>query len=252
MTYTQAIISGIVQGMTEFLPISSSGHLVILHNYFGLKQPQLLFDIFLHIGTLFAVVVYFWRDIIRVVTAEKTLLLYIVLGTIPTALIGFYFQDRFESCFSDVRVVGLMLLATAAFLFAADWAGRRKSDASRRGGLNWLKAFITGIVQGMAIMPGISRSGSTISGAILMKVGKAEAIRFSFLLSIPAILGAVVLKLVNTGAVNGITLPMVFGAFLAFLSGLASIYLLIKAVIKGRLKFFGFYCLLAGGIIIIL
>ena len=252
MSYTQAIISGIVQGVTEFLPISSSGHLVILHNYFGFREPQLFFDIFLHIGTLFAVVVYFWRDIIKVLTGKKPFLLYIILGTVPTVFIGFFFKDILESCFVSIKIVGVMLLFTAAFLFAADWVSRRKAGVSQSGRLNWAKAFIIGIVQGIAIMPGISRSGSTISSAMLMKVDKADAIRFSFLLSIPAIMGAMVLKLIRAQGIVEITLPMVSGAFFAFLFGLGAIYLLIRAVIKSNLKFFGFYCLVIGAAVIIL
>jgi undecaprenyl-diphosphatase len=252
MSYAEAIISGIVQGVTEFLPISSSGHLVILHHYFGFKEPQLLFDIFLHIGTLFAVAVYFWRDIIKLFTIQKRLLLFIVTGTIPTALIGYYFRDTFEPCFADIKIVGIMLFVTAIFLFAADWAGRRKFNTAQTNGLTWFKALLIGIVQGIAIMPGISRSGSTISSAILLKVDKVQAIRFSFLLFIPAIIGALILKLTDAAGRVDITAHMAIGAFFAFIFGLGAIYLLIKSVINSNLKFFGFYCLLVGGVILAL
>jgi len=252
MSYAEAIISGIVQGITEFLPVSSSGHLVILHHYFGFKEPQLLFDIFLHIGTLFAVVVYFWRDIIKLVTIQRRLLLLILIGSIPTALIGYYFRDTFESYFANIEIVGIMLLITAIFLFAADWAGNRRFNAVHASGLTWLKALLIGIVQGMAIMPGISRSGSTISSAILLKVDKVQAIRFSFLLFIPAIIGALILKLTHAPGGVDITAQMVIGVFFAFIFGLGAIYLLIKSVINSNLKFFGFYCLLAGGVVLVL
>ena len=252
MSYVEVIISGIVQGVTEFLPISSSGHLVILHHYFGFKEPQLLFDLFLHVGTLFAVVVYFWRDIIKMFTTHRRLLLYVVIGTIPTAFIGYYFKDMLESCFSDIKIVGMMLLVTAIFLFAADWAGRRISAIDQKRGLTWFKSIIIGIVQGISIMPGISRSGSTISSAILLKVDRPQAIRFSFLLSIPAVIGALILKLASVTARAEITVQMAIGAFFAFLFGLGAIFILIKSVINGNLKFFGFYCLLAGGVILVL
>ena len=116
MSYTESIISGIVQGLTEFLPISSSGHLVILHNFFGYKEPQILFDIFLHIGTLFAVLIYFRRDIINVVTKERRLLWLVIIGSIPTAIIGFAFKDILRALFTDVKMVGIMLFITAGFL----------------------------------------------------------------------------------------------------------------------------------------
>jgi len=252
MSHVEAVISGIVQGITEFLPISSSGHLVILHHYFGFKEPQLLFDLFLHIGTLFAVVVYFWRDIIKLFTTQRKLLLLIVIGTIPTVLIGYYFKDTLESFFTDIKLVGIMLIATALFLFTADWAGRRKYVSTQMSGLTWLKSLVIGIVQGIAIIPGISRSGSTISSAVLLKVDKAQAIRFSFLLSIPAIIGALVLKLASAAGGPSITTNMLIGAFFAFIFGLGAIYLLIKCVVNSNLKFFGFYCLVAGGVILAL
>jgi len=252
MSHVEAIISGIVQGITEFLPISSSGHLVILHHYFGFKEPQLLFDLFLHIGTLFAVVVYFWRDIIKLVTSQRKLLLLIVIGTIPTVLIGYYFKDTLEACFANIKFVGAMLLVTALFLFVADWAGRRKYVSTQMGGLTRLKAFIIGIVQGISIIPGISRSGSTISSAILLKVDKTQAIRFSFLLSIPAITGAVLLKFTSVAGGPSVTVNMLIGVLFAFIFGLGAIFLLIKCVVNSNLKFFGFYCLIAGGVILVL
>ena len=252
MSYVEAIISGIVQGVTEFLPISSSGHLVILHHYFGFKEPQLLFDLFLHIGTLFAVVVYFWRDIIKVVTTQRRFLLYIIIGTIPTALIGYFLKDISESCFANIKIVGIMLLVTAVFLFTADWAGRRKHGTAQARRINWFEALVIGIVQGTAVIPGISRSGLTVSSAMLLNVDKTQAIRFSLLLSIPAIIGALVLKFIWAGEAVKCTSYMAIGAFFAFLFGLGAIYILIKSVISGNLKFFGFYCLLAGGVILVL
>ncbi len=252
MSYTQAIISGIVQGITEFLPISSSGHLVMLHSYLGLKEPQLFFDIFLHIGTLFAVVVYFRRDIIKLLTTQKRLLLYIIIGTVPTAFIGYFFNNIAESLFVNVKMTGAMLLITALLLFAADWTGGSKFYKDRPKSISRIKAFTIGIVQGLAIIPGISRSGSTISAAMLLNAGRMQAIRFSFLLSIPAIIGASLLKVVSAEGAAAITMPMVSGAIFAFAFGLASIYILVKSVINRRLKFFGFYCLLAGGAIIVL
>lgn len=245
MSYTYAIISGIVQGITEFLPVSSSGHLVILHHYFGYQQPLLLFNLFLHAGTLLAVFVYFWHDIINIVRKEHKLLLAVMIGSLPTALIGYFFSGIHESLFANIKIVGIMLLVTALFLFLADIAGNRQKGISSKNP-GWIKAIIIGIVQGISIIPGISRSGSTISSAMLLKIDKAMAVKFSFLLSIPAIIGAFFFRLLSLESDIAYLPEMAFGALIAFLFGLGSIYLLIKAVIKGRLRFFAFYCVLMG------
>jgi undecaprenyl-diphosphatase len=245
MSYTYAIISGIVQGITEFLPVSSSGHLVILHNFFGYKEPHLLFNLFLHAGTLLAVVVYFWHDIVTVIKKDHRLLQAIIVGSVPTALIGFFFNDAFESLFANIGIVGIMLFVTALFLFIADRVGRYSNDA-RAQAPGWFKALIIGFVQGVSIIPGISRSGSTISSAMMLKIDKAMAVRFSFLLAIPAILGAFILKLLSLET-NIVYLPqMMLGLITAFMFGLGSIYVVIKAVARGRLKGFAFYCLFMG------
>lgn len=253
MGYAEAIISGIVQGLTEFLPVSSSGHLVILHHYFGYKEPQILFDIFLHIGTLFAVLIYFRHDIIKIVTKERRLLGLVLIGSIPTAIIGFLFKDIYETLFADMKVVGLMLIVTAGFLFLGQWALKSQSkEKVNNGPLGWLKAVVIGLVQGISIIPGISRSGSTIAAGLLLRLDRKEAVRFSFLLAIPAITGALLFKLADAGRAVVITPLMLAGVISAFLVGLAAIYILIKAVYAGRLKFFGIYCLLVGGAVLIL
>ena len=249
MSYTEAIISGIVQGLTEFLPVSSSGHLVILHHFFGYNQPQFTFDIFLHIGTLFAVLVYFRRDIIDMLKRRPRLFMYVILATIPTALIGFLFIDFVEGLFQNIKLVGLMLFVTAGFLFIADKVSTSKSNT---GKLSWVKAIGIGVIQGLAIAPGISRSGSTISSGILFGLDKNEAIRFSFLLAIPAILGALILQIVRTGGRVVLTSQMLIGSSLAFVVGLVSIYILIKSVINAKLKYFAIYCILVGGVLLIL
>lgn len=250
MSYAEAIISGIVQGLTEFLPVSSSGHLAILHQYLGYKEPQVLFDIFLHVGTLFAVLVYFWCDIIKVVTKERQVLGFILVASIPTGAIGFIFKDMFEALFTNVKAVGLMLIITAGILFLGEWASKRQKKDYNTG-LGWVKALIIGSVQGISIMPGISRSGSTIAAGLLLKLDKKEAVRFSFLLAIPAIIGALILKLADTGSAVVIPPPMIAGAISALLVGLVAIYILIKAVYTERLKFFAIYCLLVGAAVLL-
>jgi undecaprenyl-diphosphatase len=250
MSYTYAIISGIVQGITEFLPVSSSGHLVILHHYFGYQHPHLSFNLFLHAGTLLAVFVYFWQDIINMVRKEHKLLQAVIIGSLPTALIGYFFRGIFESLFANIKIVGIMLFVTALFLFLADIAGNRQKGISTKSP-GWIQAIIIGIVQGISIIPGISRSGSTISSAMLLKIDKAMAIKFSFLLSIPAITGAFFFRLLSLESDIAYLPEMALGSVIAFLFGLGSIYLLVKVVIKGRLRFFAFYCMFMGLVAII-
>jgi undecaprenyl-diphosphatase len=245
MSYIHAIISGVVQGITEFLPISSSGHLVILNHYFGYNHPHLMFNLFLHAGTLLAVFIYFWQDIILCIRKEHRFLRAIIIGSIPTALIGYFFKDILESLFANIILVGIMLFVTALFLFLADNAGKRQRNIKIQSP-GWIKAIIIGIVQGISIIPGISRSGSTISSAILLDIDKATAVRFSFLLSIPAVLGAFLLKLSTVKSEMQFMPEMAVGTLFAFLFGLGSIYLLVKIVVKDRLKIFAFYCLAMG------
>jgi undecaprenyl-diphosphatase len=252
MSYPEAIISGLVQGLTEFLPVSSSGHLVILHHYFGYQEPQILFDIFLHVGTLFAIIIYFWYDIINLFTKDRHLLKLILIGFIPTAIVGFVFKGLFEALFVDIKAVGFMLMVTAGFLLMGE-AAARMQDEKRLNAipLGWIRALIIGLVQGLAIIPGISRSGSTIASGLLLRLSRKEAIRFSFLLSIPAILGALLFQIIDTGIIGAVTLPMLVGAFFAFIIGLAAISILVTAVYKSRLKFFAIYCLLAGILVLV-
>ena len=246
MSYTQAIISGIVQGLTEFLPVSSSGHLVILHNYFGYKEPQMMFNIFLHVATLFAVITYFYKDIINIVRKDRKLLLAVIIASIPTALIGYFFKDIFESLFANIALVGIMLYVTAVLLFLADISARKEDAAGVKRSPGSIKAFFVGIVQGISIIPGISRSGATISTGMLLRIDREMAVKFSFLLSIPAILGALCIKLPDMQGSIAPAPQMLAGMLFAFVFGLGAIYILIKAVIRGKLKFFAFYCLLAG------
>jgi undecaprenyl-diphosphatase len=250
MSYTQAVISGIVQGITEFLPVSSSGHLAILHSYFGYREPQMLFNVFLHAGTLSAVVVYFRKDIIDVITKEHRLLLAVIIGSIPTALIGYFFKDILESLFANINIIGIMLYVTAVMLFLADMAGRKQRDTALRKSPGLFRSIIIGMVQGISIIPGISRSGSTISSGMLLKIDKETAIKFSFLLSIPAIAGALFLELLYVKGSIAYMPQMALGMVSSFLFGIGAIYMLIKTVINGRLRFFAVYCLIVGTAVI--
>ena len=213
--WLEALVLGIVQGATEYLPVSSSGHLVIAQHLVGLEEPALFFDIVLHLGTLVAVVWYYRRDLVELVLETFAALrnlasghswketlqshpgfrfaLLIVVGTIPTAVIGLAFEDTFERLFGSVRLVGLMLIVTGAVL-SAD-ASCSRCEGATQPAMTWVDALVIGVVQGVAITPGISRSGITIGVALLLGIERATAARFSFLLSIPSILGALLLRL---------------------------------------------------------
>lgn len=268
----QAVLLGGIQGLTEFLPVSSSGHLVLLQNLFGLKEPQVLFDIGLHVGTLLAVAVVFFSEI---QTIAGTLLalpvlmkkaggltpLYreneavrmaalIVVGSVPTAFLGFLFHKIVDRLFGAVWIVGLTLLATGILL----WLTRRAKGSGRSlRQMDFKNALMVGLVQGVAIIPGISRSGSTIAAALLMGIDRDVAGRYSFLLSIPAILGALVLSL---DAPAGHP-PMVAGIFLLGLAsaavvGFAALKVLLHLVRRGRLYLFAPYCWVLGILALVL
>ncbi len=266
MKWIEAVILGVVQGLTEFLPVSSSGHLVLFQHMFGLMEPELLFDIRVHVGTLLAVLAVFHRDVLELLKTlvrapgligaaggmralfnshpEFRLMVMIVLGCIPTALLGVMFSRMAEQLFGTVWLVGVALLITGTFL----WFTRRRKATGRSIKEMGLKdAFVIGLVQGLAIIPGISRSGATISAALYLGVDRELAGRFSFLLAIPAILGALVLGL--DGEAFRTSLPagkILVGSLVAAVVGYAALVVLLKMVRKGQLHRFAVYCWLVG------
>jgi len=199
MSIFNAIVLGVIQGLTEFLPVSSSGHLVLLQKIFGISEPAMFFDTMVHMGTLLAVFVVLWRDIwaiLRRLIQPLTGLL--ILATIPTVIAALVFGEIIEHAFESGQFLGFSFLATTALLITAELLSKRGlADKSLKKAeeVNWLDALVIGILQAIAIIPGISRSGATISGALSRKLDRDFAARFSFLLSIPAILGAVVFQL---------------------------------------------------------
>ncbi len=252
MTIIDAVILGLVQGLTEFLPISSSGHLVIGQHLLNFSGPNLTFDIVLHLGTLLAVFVFFWKDIQKILLSFtnkgdphwRKVALLVLLGTVPTGLIGILFKDSFEKMFSSVQLVAVMLIVTGIILFAAD----RVSRADRPlFGIRFLDALVIGVVQGLAIIPGISRAGSTIATGLFLKIEADAAARFSFLLSIPAIMGAVVLegKDILGHAMDGSGTAFFAGFFTAAISGWLAIKILMEVLKRKRLSIFSYYCWLA-------
>ncbi len=266
MDLIQAIILGIVQGLTEFLPVSSSGHLVIFQHLFGLKEPELVFDIAVHVGTLMAVVIYFKKELAGIICAlfnmtrrllkgdaalsdawadpEVRMALLIVLGSVPTALIGIGFHQIADQLFSSVRMVGLMLLVTGTVL----WLTRRvKKTDHGVGHFSVGKALIVGLVQGLAILPGISRSGSTIAVGLFLGLKRDLAARYAFLLSIPAIGGAALLAArdVSRGGEFPVSI-IVAGILSAAVVGYLSLKMLVYIVKKGKLYLFSPYCWIVG------
>ncbi len=240
----EAIISGVVQGITEFLPISSSGHLVILHHLIGFKEPEVLFDIFLHIGTLFSIIFVFWQDILGLFNKWR-MLSQIFIATVVTVAVVLLFKNSIESAFKDLRFIGWMLLITGMWLFSGSIFDKR---IKTKNPLNLFKSAVIGLSQGIAAFPGISRSGSTISTGLILGLKQEETARFSFLLSIPAIILASIYKVTSSGAIlGGISfLNAFFGLITSFIVGILSLKLLLKIVYKGKLHWFGIYCLVVG------
>ncbi len=251
MSYIDAIILGIIQGLTEFLPISSSGHLVLTQEILGVKQPGVSFELILHLGTLLAVLVYFRSNIVALVKSvfdstmktERFMVMFIIIGTIPAVIVGLFFKDYFEQAFGSPAFTSAMLIVTGLLLFST----RFVKNGDKRVSL--ITAIIMGIGQAFAILPGISRSGSTIATGMLFGVNPSKAAEFSFLLAIPAILGAVVLKISDLMAIDKAMLGQyAVGAVFAFVFGLAAVSMLLAVIKKGKLEYFAYYCVAVGAV----
>lgn len=254
MSIAQAIISGIVQGITEFFPISSSGHLAILHKIFGLKESMFAFDIFLHFGTLTSVIIFFWKDILNILKKDRAMLKFIVIGSIPAFVIAILFKDVVESFFAMPWFVGLFLILTGLFLLLASFIALYWKMVHRSKPITTANSIIIGIAQGISILPGVSRSGSTIGTALIAGINEGAALKFSFLLSLPAVLGANLLKAreIYGNLVSIDTMPFIAGGIAAAITGFFAIKALF-GILKNNLFFlFGIYCILAGASVIIL
>lgn len=256
MTLLKAIILGIVQGLTEFLPISSSGHLVLAQSILNVKEPPLFFDVMLHFGTLLAVVVFFRKDIWDIVSSflgrdpsladrnsnykdKKTARLfawYIIIGTIPTLIIALILEKSVEKAFSDPLVVSIMLIITGVIL----WLSARVGQKGKQ--LNTVRAIIIGTVQGISTLPGISRSGSTISIALMAGIDGEQSARFSLLLSLPAVFGATIVELKDIDSLNVPIIAVIIGSLVAFIVGYISISFLVRVLRRGHFSVFAYYC----------
>jgi undecaprenyl-diphosphatase len=279
MTALHAIFLGVIQGITEFLPISSSGHLVVFQQLLGLVEPGIAFEISVHMGTLAAVLIFFRKEILEVNDAAVAgirlaiagrggfsrlyvsdpgfrMAMLLAAGSVPTAIIGIFLQTQSDRLFTSVSLAGAMLVVTGLILVLTGlllWL-TRGVDAKGRGmsGFTLGMALIIGIVQGLAIIPGISRSGSTIATGLLFGLDRRTAGSFSFLLSIPAIVGAAGLQVLMDGFGDVDMVPMVIGAGVSFVVGILSLGFLMRIVNRGRLYLFAPYCVLAGLVVLIL
>ena len=249
MDWVDALVLGLVQGLTEFLPISSSGHLVLTQELLGIHESGAAIEIAVHLGTLLSVLVYYRYVIVEIVrdvfrggpTARLGWM--VVVGTIPAVIVGLFLKDHIEEIFDSPRWAAGGLLATGVFMLATSRAKRGTGDPG------FGSAVIVGAAQAIAILPGISRSGSTIGTGMFLGDDPVRAARFSFLLSIPAILGASVLLFADGGMSGGPGTSMLVAAgVVSFASGLAAIAFLIKLLGQGRLAWFGPYCLIVGAI----
>ena len=246
MTILEATILGIIQGFTEFLPISSSGHLVLGQAILGIDQPGNEFEILVHLGTLASVLVIFFDDIKSLILSlalKKTqiFIMYILIGTLPAVGIGLGFKDLIYSLFENVTAVGGALIFTGVVLFGSSFANRQDKEYS------FLTCILIGCAQAMAIIPGVSRSGMTISAALFLGLSAKEAARFSFLLAIPAIGGAGLLTALDVSGGFQMPIPVALaGLTSSFAVGVVALKWLLGWLEQGKFHYFGIYCFAVG------
>ena len=272
MTYLEAVVLGLVQGLAEFLPISSSGHLALLQQWFDIEEDKvLLFAVLLHVGTLISVFIIYWKDIWELIVElcltikdlctgkglrleerpVRKLGVLIIIATIPTGIIGVIGGDFFDSLYNSVIPIGVGLIITGFLLVFAERMG-----SSRRGleQMNFRNAFFIGLVQGIAICPGISRSGSTLFGSLVCGLDRKFAVKFVFLISIPSILGSAVLETpaaLEAGFDMSQAGPVLVGMAVAAVSGLVAIKSMIKIVSDKKLSYFSYYVWILGVIVVL-
>ena len=272
MSYFEAVILGLVQGLAEFLPISSSGHLALLQQWFGIREDNvLLFTVLLHVGTLISVFFIYWKDIWELIVElcltikdlctgkglrleerpVRKLGVMIIVATIPTGIIGVLFGDFFDSLYTSVIPIGIGLIITGFLLIFAEKMGEGNRGVQQ---MNFRNAIFVGLVQGVAICPGISRSGSTLFGSLLCNLDRKFAVKFVFLISIPSILGSAVLEApdaIKAGFDMTQLGPVLVGMAVAAISGLVAIKTMIKVVSDKKLNYFSYYVWVLGLIVVL-
>ena len=272
MTYFEAVILGLVQGLAEFLPISSSGHLALLQQWFDIDENKvLLFAVLLHVGTLISVFIVYWKDIweliVELCLTIKDLLtgkglrleerpvrklgVMIIVATIPTAIIGILFNDLFDKLYTSVLPIGVGLIITGFLLVLAERTGNSNRGIDK---MNFRNALFIGTVQGIAICPGISRSGSTLFGSLICNLDRKFAVKFVFLISIPSILGSAIMETpeaIKAGFDMAQLGPVLVGMAVAAVSGLIAIKTMIKIVSDKKLSYFSYYVWALGAAVVI-
>jgi undecaprenyl-diphosphatase len=247
MNWWQAVSLSLLQGLTEFLPVSSSGHLVIFQKIFGL-QPPVLFDVFVHVGTLGSVIFFFRKELLKILQGllkkDKNawhIFWLVVVGSLPAIVVGLFLEKNINQIFNSIRLVGISFLMTSVLLISTRWF--KNKNNKRFKSLNWHDALIIGFFQALAILPGVSRSGSTLVGGLSRKIKREIAFQFSFFLALPAISGALVLQIPDL--INqqfDFLSKSIFGLLIAGLVGYFSLKILKNFLLNSRLWFFGFYC----------
>jgi len=255
MSIFQSIILGAVQGLTEFLPISSSAHLMWVPAQLGWSLPSLSFSLVLHMGTLLALLIYFRTELVTLFltligqnkkkSLESKWLWPLIMATIPAVVLGLLFKDTFEAMFSDIKSVGIQLIMTAALLVIAEFIAKYYK---KNRPITLKNSIFIGFMQALAIIPGISRSGSTVAGGLMAGIDKKSAARFSFILAIPAIGGATLLKFkeILYISTNGDALALWCGFITSFVFGILAIHYFIKLVQKWPLWIYSIYCFILG------
>lgn len=264
MEWFEAIILGLVQGLTEFLPVSSSGHLAIGKALLGVDPSEdLVFEVTVHAATVLATIVVFRKQIWKLLCGlfkfkyndETDYIAKLCVSMIPVFVVGMFFKDKVEAAFNSLAVVGVCLLVTAVLLSFSDWMAPRVAASVKqgRGGITFWQAFVIGIGQALAVLPGLSRSGTTISSGLLCGVKRENMAQFSFLMVLVPILGETFLNLVggDMAASSVGAVPLLLGFLAAFVSGMFACRVMIALVRKAQLKWFGLYCALVGVAVLI-
>lgn len=256
MTFWESVILGLLQGLTEFLPVSSSGHLVIGKSLLGLDEPGVTLEVLLHFGTLLSVLCVFGKDFLKLLRfpkdkTQRRFLVLLILGCIPTAIIGLAIGSYADMLFGSTLLVGVMLLITGGILLLIT---ALPAGAKTIGRMQAVDALWVGLIQGLAVIPGISRSGSTIMAALWRGLNRETAVRYSFMLAAPVILGASLLeikKLLETGIGQAMLINYIAGALVAFVAGVCAIKLFINLLKENKFHYFAYYCFVVGAIAII-
>lgn len=261
MNIIEALILGIVQGLTEFIPVSSSGHLVLLHDWLGVEQTGLAFDVALHAGTLLALVIFFRKDLGRLITSifkggdQRKLAIILGVATIPAVIAGFFLDDLAETTFRSTTLVAINLIGIALFMLAAERYYRRHQAKTKLEKVTPKQGLAVGLAQALAIVPGTSRSGITISTGLFAGLDRVAATRFSFLLGIPIMCGAILKIFVLDGGASQVSAqPVIFtvGITTAFVSGLFAIAFMLKFLAKHTLDIFAYYRIGIGLLVLII